>query len=254
MVVASVVRSVEHSLDLTSRLILKLARRDDVSPDEQQALASLPERTESYEAGATIIREGVPQIASRLLLSGYSARRSVLHSGKQQITELHIPGDFVDLHSFGLKVLDHDVVAITACEFAVVPHERLERITETMPHLTRLLWLNTLLDAATHREWLVSAGRRTAYQHHAHLFCEWAVRHDVVGLEREGRYPFPFTQVQLADILGLTDVHVNRTLQEMRAAGLVDVVRRELVIHDFAGLAAAADFDPAYLHLDRRRR
>jgi CRP-like cAMP-binding protein len=97
-----------------------------------------------------------------------------------------------------------------------------------MPHLTLLLWLNTLPDAAIHREWLVSAGRRNANQHLAHLFCERAVRHDLVGLGHDGRCPFPFTQVQLTIFCGLTDVHVNRVLQELRALGLIEVVRPSL--------------------------
>lgn len=241
-------------MDVTRSLVLKLERRDVLSDDEKQALAALVERVVTHRPGARVVREGDPQTVSLLLVRGIAVREKMLRDGEKQLTELHLPGDFVDLHGFGLKVLDHNVVAATEAEFAVVPHERLERITETRPHLTRLLWLNTLIDAAIHREWLVSVGRRSAYAKVAHLFCELAVRFDVVGIGENGRWPFPLTQQHVADLCGLTAVHVSRTLKLLTADGLAQLKGRELLIADFQKLAKAAEFDPAYLHLARMPR
>ena len=201
-----------------------------------------------------MIVEGEHLSVSRLLLDGLAARQKVVVDGRRQITALHIPGDFVDLHSFTLKRLDHDVVTMTACSFAVGPHEALREITETQPHLTRLLWLSTMMNAAAHREWLVSAGRRIAIAQIANLLCEMMVRSDIVGLARGSSYPLPITQDDVADICGLTPTHVNRTLRELRIKGAIDWQRAVVTIHDWNELRRIAAFDPAYLILDNEPR
>src|SRR5690606_13153704 len=109
-----------------------------------------------------IVREGDRPKDSCLLLDGFAARYKMMADGRRQITAIHMAGDFVDLHSFILKIMDHGILALSACRVAYVPHATLQRITETHPHLTRLLWLNTLMDGATHREWLAAMGRRSA--------------------------------------------------------------------------------------------
>ncbi len=135
-----------------------------------------------------------------------------------------------------------------------MPHEKLEEITVRFPHLTRLLWFSTNLDAAIHREWMLSAGRRTALGRVAHLFCELLLRLQISGLVEDDSYDFPLTQVQLADCLGLTSVHVNRTLQQLRKDGLIELRDRKLRILDRAGLKRVAEFDPCYLYLKKQPR
>jgi CRP-like cAMP-binding protein len=117
-----------------------------------------------------------------------------------------------------------------------------------------MLWLSTLMDAAIHREWIASAGRRSAQQSIAHLFCEMMLRYQMVQLARNNRCPMPLTQSQLADTSGFTSVHVNRVVQELRALGVIEWRNGELAIFDFDGLAEVAGFDPAYLVLDRQQR
>jgi CRP-like cAMP-binding protein len=211
-------------------------------------------RIDRYAADADVIVEGVPQTESRLQLDGVTCRYKAMRDGRRQIMELHFGGDFVDLHSFTLKQLDHNVAAITPVSFAIVPHAALREITETEPHLTRLLWLTTMLDAAIQREWVVSAGRRSAIGRMAHLFCELFVRLSVVGLTEGDVYPLPLTQEDMADVCGLTPVHVNRTLQELRATGALEWQRGIVTIRDWPALQTIGEFDPAYLYLERRPR
>jgi CRP-like cAMP-binding protein len=232
----------------------KLRRRDDISDQEESAIREMVAGTLQFAADKVIIRAGEMLNQSLILLRGWAARAKDLPSGQRQFAELHVPGDFADLHSFTLKRLDHDVVSITPCLFAVVPHERLKEMTERMPHLTRVFWFATNLDAAIHREWAVSLGRRSAISRMAHLFCELLVRLEIVGLTQGTSYDFPLTQVELAESLGLTSVHVNRTLQELRRMGLVEVENRRIDILDVDSLKTLAEFDDAYLHLEKRKR
>lgn len=236
------------------RLVLKLERRDAVSADERRVLESAVARIDSYAARADVIVEGVPQTESRLQLDGVTCRYKAMRDGRRQIMEINIGGDFVDLHSFTLKQLDHNVGTITRASFAIVPHAALHEITETQPHLARLLWLMTMLDAAIHREWVVSAGRRSAIARMANLFCELFVRAEVVGLAEGNCYRLPITQEDMADVCGLTPVHVNRTLQELRAGGSVEWQRGTVTIKDWRALQGIAEFDPAYLFLERQPR
>jgi CRP-like cAMP-binding protein len=235
-----------------ARLVLKFECRDALSAEEKQALGDAVERLEAVARGRIVVAEGDPQTSSRILVEGICARRKMLADGRQQITAVHLPGDFFDLHSFGLKVLDHDVVALTPARLAVVPHAALRKFTETLPHLARMLWLSTLLDAAMHREWLTSAGRRSALEHLGCFFCEIANRYNVVGIGGEGRWPFPLSQEELADVCGLTSVHINRTLQAIRQEDLADLRGGEIIVPDLDRLAAAVGFDPAYLHIGPR--
>ena len=113
---------------------------------------------------------------STLVLSGITCRYRNLENGKRQITAIHVPGDFVDLHSFLIKQMDHSVGTLSPCIVAYAPHEGLERITERLPHLARLLWLLTLIDASIHRQWLVTMGAYPALNRTAHLLCELFTR------------------------------------------------------------------------------
>jgi CRP-like cAMP-binding protein len=231
------------------RFIDALSRRDILGEEERLLLASLPRRLKEFSADEEIIREGSQPKESCLVLEGFAARAQHLSTGKRQLTAVHIPGDFVDLHSLLLKVMDHGVVALSKCKVVFIPHENLRSITETHPHLGRLLWLSTLIDGAIQRAWITCMGRRSAAQHLAHLVCELYRRLEVVGLARDFSFEFPVTQSELGDMLGLSDVHVNRILQELRGSGLVQWQAQRIAIPDFQSLSAFCDFDPTYLNL-----
>ena len=232
----------------------KLRARDDISTEEEEALRTMVSQVVDVPQDRTVIRHGEDLPHSTLLVSGWLARVKDLPGGERQITELHVAGDFADLHAFTLKCLDHDVISLARCRLALVPHQRLKDITENLPHLTRVLWLMTNVDASIQREWTLSLGQRQAISRMAQLFCELNVRLGVIGLSQNDSYDFPLTQVELGQALGLTSVHVNRTLQELRRRELIDLEGGRLRIRDLQGLKEIAEFDPAYLYMDKRPR
>ena len=148
--------------------------------------------------------------------------------------------------------LEHNVGALTDVRMANVPHAALRDITERHPHLTRMLWFMTLVDAAVLREHLLSVGRRDALGRIAQLLCELNLRLEVVGMADKGLFALPLTQADLADATGLTAVHVNRTLRTLRDRGIVTFRSGRVTIDDWPALQAAAEFDPGYLYLGRR--
>jgi CRP-like cAMP-binding protein len=239
---------------MIDRHLMKLRARDEISAEEEQALRDALGQVLHYPADHTFITPGQELTCSTLLLEGVLCRYKDLSDGERQITELHVAGDFADLHSFTLKHLDHNVMTLTPARIVQVPHEKLKGITEQYPHLARVLWFLTNLDAAIHREWEVSLGRRNALQRTAHLFCELQVRLGIVGLASESEFDLPLTQLEVAECLGLTSVHVNRVLKELRERKFVEFRSGRVTIADLAGLRRIAEFDPAFLYLDKRAR
>jgi CRP-like cAMP-binding protein len=239
---------------MTNPLILKLDQRDRLSDDEKRVLESAIARVRVVAADEDIVHEGDRPNESSLLLDGFAARYKIFSNGRRQITALHVAGDFVDLHSFLLKTMDHGVLALTPCRVAVVPHSVLEKITDEHPHLTRLLWLSTLVDGAIHREWLTAMGRLSATAHLAHLICELFLRLETVGRTEGDTIQIPLTQAELGDTLGLSTVHVNRVLQELRKEGLIRWQGDALTILDWDRLKAVGEFTPTYLNLQQEHR
>lgn len=232
-------------------LIAKLQRRDFLTADEEQHLGELLEPPRTVPAGVELVRAGDRPTQSTLLLSGYMGRIVVGPGGERQFTQLNLSGDFLDLHSFLMKQMDHGVVALTDCVVATTPHAKLRRLTETQPHLTRMLWLETVIDAAIHRQWLYGMGRQDAVSRAAHLICELALRSQAAELGGPEGFDMPLTQTVLADVLGVTAVHANRSLMSLRRGGLIEQNGPRLVVLDWHGLAAQGQFDPAYLRLER---
>jgi len=236
------------------QLCRSLLRRDTLSDQEMRILAGLRQVEAHFKKGADIIEEHSRPTASCLLVSGLTARAISLADGRRQLTALHVPGDFVDLHALLLRKMDHSVMALTECRVVFVPHPDLVAITENAPHLTRLLWLSTTVDAAIQREMIASVGRRTPLQHLAHTICELYLRLEVVGLAESGKFRFAITQSELADVLGLSLVHTNRTVQDLRATGLVQWSQTDVQITDMDRLTWLAGFDPTYLNLSSEPR
>jgi CRP-like cAMP-binding protein len=188
-----------------------------------------------------------------LVLDGFTTRYKDSPDGSRQITAIHTPGDFVDLHSLLIKEMDHSVGALSRCRVLHFPHSRLVSLSQTHAHLTRLLWLMTLIDASINREWIAAASR-TAPEQLAHLICELYVRLAITDHVRDFRFTLPVTQMELGEALGLSAVHVNRTLQQLRSEGLFTWQNQEIEILDWTALQRRASFDPRYLHLAKEPR
>lgn len=234
------------SLDLLFRHI---EIRDRLSPEEKSTLQGAVDRRYIVSASEDIVREGSKPDQCTILLSGLATRYRLLPNGTRQFTALHIPGDFIDLQSFPLKLMDHSLGALTDCTLATVPHATLMEITETQPRLTRILWKLSLLDSAIHREWIVAIGGLSAVSHMAHLFCEMYLRLESIGLAKDHKFPLPLTQEQLADALGISPVHVNRTLQSLRGDGIIEFDGRAGTILNWDKLVEVGQFDDKHLHL-----
>ncbi|HEY7384918.1 MAG TPA: Crp/Fnr family transcriptional regulator [Beijerinckiaceae bacterium] len=232
-------------------LIRKLRSISALSDDEMQVLRSLPLTVAQVDADQDIVREGDQPSQSCILLEGFVCRYKLTEDGRRQIFSFHTPGDIPDLQSLHLAVMDHNVKTLVRCKVAFVPHEALTELTRRCPRIGDVLWRDTLIDAAIFREWMVGIGRRSAVTRIAHLLCEVYLRLRAVGLTNGQECEFPITQTEIGDALGLSTVHVNRSLQELRASGLIELRRGALGILDWQALCKAGEFDQVYLHLDQ---
>jgi CRP-like cAMP-binding protein len=228
--------------------------REELSEDEKCILEDSIVSVRSLPSRHLLVRAGKRIETSTLLLEGIICRYMDDREGQRQLVAVHVPGDFVDLHGFPMKRLDHDVATIGPVKIASFEHGTLQTITERHPHLTRMLWFSTLLDAAMHREWIFRLGRLAAEGRVAHLFCELNVRLEMVGLASGGRYMLPMTQPDLAETCGITGVHVNRVLRALRERGLLTYKGGEVHILDVQKLADVAEFEPDYLYGTERDR
>ena len=233
-------------------LVRKLESIADLSAEERQAVLALPIRTNVLRAKQDIVRDGDKPSQCCLILDGWACRYKLLGEGRRQILSFHLPGDVPDLQSLHLHTMDHSLATVTQATVAFIPHDALRDLTTRFPGVAAILWRDTLIDAATFREWITGIGRRSAYGRIAHLFCELYLKLEAVGLAGEHRCQIPLTQLELSDALGLTDVHVNRVLKELRERGLVTFKGYALTIELWEELARAAEFDPIYLHLVKR--
>jgi CRP-like cAMP-binding protein len=230
-------------------MIRKLDSIFPLSEEEKQALQDLPMQITVFKADQDIVRIGDRPSQCCLLLEGYTCVYKLTSEGKRQIMALHVPGDIPDLQSLHLKVLDNSIATICPCTVGFIQHEDLRRMCERHPRITAALWRETLVDASVFREWLLNIGRRESYTRMAHLLCEFLVRLKVVGLAEDGTFDLPITQVELADAIGTSTVHVNRVLQALRAEGLIETKSTQVTIPDWERLKEVGDFDPLYLDL-----
>jgi len=228
---------------------LRDKRGVNLEPDERSRLEAAISEVQTFPPRTTIARAGEPLEQSTLLLEGIMSRYIDDRRGLRQLVAVHVPGDFLDLHAFPLKTLDHDVATMTAATVATISHSELDAIMLEMPQLVRKLWFSTLIDAAIHRAWLFRFGRLDAIGRVAHFLCETNVRLISAGLSDGRRFALELRQTDLAEICGLTNVHVNRVMRHLREERLC-VFRSSLVeILDPERLAARGQFDPYYLYI-----
>jgi CRP-like cAMP-binding protein len=235
-------------------LYLQLGQHDDLSNEEKAVLAETVTFGRDFEKGQDLVSTGSRPAYSTMLLDGLAARYKVLEDGGRQFTSLQVPGDFVDLHAFLLKTMDHGIVALSPCRVMFADHSKLRTITERAPHLTRLLWLDTLVDGAIHREWIVAMGRRSKTSHLAHLICELFVRLQVVKRTSGMSFDLPLSQAEMADVLGLSVVHMNRVIGSLKKTKVITWVNHTVTILDWDQLAELAEFDLTYLSMNNEPR
>jgi CRP-like cAMP-binding protein len=235
---------------LSDALITKLTRSNKLDADDIEAIRRLPMRLHELGPKETIAADGTRPAECCLLGEGFAVRSKLTSSGERQILSLHIPGEIPDLQSLHLHVMDHDLVALTPCKLGFISHHNIRQLNRRQPNLADAFWRETLIDAAIFREWLVNLGRRPALPRLAHLFVELYRRLEAIGRAAGGEFELPFTQEQLADCLGLSTVHLNRVLQELRRKGAVKPSRQFHQLVDLEFLERLSGFDATYLHLD----
>ena len=235
--------------DALELFLRKVDARSPLSTYEREAILRLPTVPRRVAAYAEIVRLGEQTEHALLVAQGLVARFAHTADGRRQHTSIHLAGDMPDLHSLVLPAAPAPVIALTATTVFQIPHAALRKLTLDYTAIAAALWRESVIDGQITAQWLVSVGRRDARGRLAHLLCEMATRYKWIGNSRNCTFPLPITQEQIADALGLTSVHVNRSLQALRREGLVRVARGEATILDWDALAFAAEFDPTYLHL-----
>jgi CRP-like cAMP-binding protein len=230
--------------------VRRLELRSTLTSEDRAALHDLPLMSRRFAADKQIVVEGQRATHACLLVSGFAIREKVVASGQRQILALHLPGDMVDLQNVLLTVADHGVRALTDVVVAMVPIDAVVRLAFRNPGVGEAMWRDTLVDAALFREWTAAIGRRDAATRLAHLLCEMGVRLEIAGLGQRDAYQLPVSQEVLGDCLGLTSVHVNRTLRQLEEEGVIVREKRALRIVDWRTMTRRGDFDLRYLHLE----
>jgi CRP-like cAMP-binding protein len=237
----------------TTALIRKLESIAPLAPEEKAALLRLPLRLKAVAANQDIVSEGDTPSECCLIVDGFACRYNITAEGKRQILSFHMSGDIPDLQSLHLSVMDHSLISLVPCRLAFIQHDDMRSLMRHHPRLGDLFWRDTLIDAAVFRQWVVNVGRRQAPARMAHLLCELLVRLRAVELVEDYAFDLPVTQGDLADAMGITNVHVNRVLQDLRRMGLISLHGKTLKVLDWEGLKKVGDFDPTYLHLVKKQ-
>lgn len=216
--------------------------------DDEGRLRAACRHIRSYPAGHDLIQEGAEPGPVFVILDGWVARYKILPEGTRQIIAFMMPGDFCDMHVAMLDEMDHNIGTLTAATVATIQRSEMEALVNASPALIRAFWLSQLIEAAILRSTIVSMGRRGSLERIAHLLCELCFRLRNTDPASNRRFVVPFSQIVLADAVGLTPVHVNRVIRKLRLSGALENDGASLVISDLQALARIAGFDDNYLH------
>lgn len=236
----------DHPLE---QFVRSLELKVPLSASGRAAVRGLPIRIRTMEAAAYLTREGDRPEHCGILASGYAYRQKQTSRGERQIVGLHIPGEALDLQHLFLSEADHSVQMLTRGEVGMLARSDLQDLVATHSDVAKAIMVAVLIEASIFREWVLNVGRRDAKSRIAHLLCEFAIRLRSHGLATGDPYILPITQEQLADAVGLTPVHVNRTLKALQAEGFIERDKRNVSFPSWARLREVADFNQRYLHL-----
>ena len=220
---------------------------------DREAILALPVSVRTHESSTYLIREAEPAGDCMVLLSGFAYRSKLSGDGSRQIVSLHVPGDALDLQNLFLAISDHSAQMLTRGEVAYIPRKQLQILVRCSATFAEAVFVKTLVEASIFREWILNIGRRNARARVAHLLCELAVMLEAQGLVSDYGYELPMTQEQIGDAVGLTAVHVNRTLKSLEAEGLITRTKRSIGFPDWPRLRLVGDFNQRYLHLPLSR-
>lgn len=232
----------------------RLLLRSALGPQERAAILGLSGQSKRFQVNHDIVSPGKVVDHACLIVSGLAARYDQMADGERQITAFYVPGDLSDLHSVVAPVAAWGIVALTQTQTTFIPHDELRSLVERYPAIALAFWRDTAADGSILAKWVGNLGRRDARARLAHLLCEMALRFEAAGVGSREHFRFDVSQLNLADALGLTSVHVNRTLQSMRAEGLIRTEGRDFFVDDWPRLTRFARFDPDYLLVGQPQR
>jgi CRP-like cAMP-binding protein len=238
------------SMDGRGPLVTKLSRFILLSDEDVRVLDALCLNEERIKADTDIVRQGDVPRSAFVLTHGMAFRYRLTPDGKRQILTFMIPGDIFGLHIFLLRSMDHSIATLVPTRIATIPRATVFDLFEHHPRIGAALWWSALQQNAINRERIVALGRRSARGRVAYLLCELVWRQRAVRLAEDDAIRLPLTQVELADTLGLTAVHVNRILQGFRRDNLIALMHHRLTLLDVEKLQKIAGFNQDYLHLD----
>ncbi len=238
---------------MENRFVDKLEGYGLLAPDEVAALRAATAHPKKFPARRDLIREGDKPGPVFVVLEGWACRYKILPNGSRQVLAFLMPGDCCDLHIGLLEEMDHGIQTVTSALVATIGREEMDAMMERHPGIARSMYIAQLVDEGTMRAWITSMGRRTSVERVAHLMCELYIRGFNIGLTRDQKFALPVSQLLLADSLGMTPVHLNRVLRELRLTGSMSLGRGSLMINDPVKLTQIAGFDENYLHRRLRK-
>jgi len=234
-----------------SRLLFRLERLNTLSAADRQRIVDLPLKLVNYPAHREIVSYGYSTSRCTVVLDGFLYSHKPVAGSRRQITSFFVPGDIVDLPTLFLPNVDHTIATLGPAVLAFVPHAALKEVLDESSALAQAFWRETLMQAAIFQEWVVNLGRRDAFARLAHIVCELTMRLQSVGLARDLSFSMPWTQIDLADACGISNVHANRIVQELRLRGLLEWDSKRVKIRNWNSLVQLGDFDDDYLKLGR---
>jgi CRP-like cAMP-binding protein len=233
---------------MPNRFVEKLQGFAELTGEAVSALVATTSQPQTFKPRQDLIREGDRPGPVFVVLEGWAIRYKVLPNGSRQIMAFLMPGDACDLNIGMLAEMDHSIQTVTQATVARIPGETMSDLMTTHPGIARAMYVAQLIDEGTLRAWIVSLGRRSSAERAAHLLLELYVRNVRIKEMRHDEIELPLSQVVLADALGMTPVHINRVLQELRQSGAIMLRRGLLRIQDPIALTRISGFDENYLH------
>ena len=237
-----------HSDAIRAALLRRLRISSGISEEDIREIRALPIAVRQYPAEQAVVRDGESATECCLIAEGFCVRSKTIADGKRQILSIHIPGEIPDLMSLFLHVMDHDLSTLTPCTLGFISHETLRRLHHRRPNVAEIFWRDTLIDASMFREWIVNVGQRPAPARLAHVMAELRERLRIIGRVDGDSFEMPLTQEQIGEALGITAVHVNRVVKQLREDGIVEIHRGRASVLDEAKFQELSDFDGRYLH------
>jgi CRP-like cAMP-binding protein len=235
----------------SSRMITRLRCVTDISATAERLITLLPIAVRNYAANDIIVAQGAKPSDCCLVLDGFVAREKTANASDRQIISFYVPGDIPDANTLHLPKMDHNLISIGPAVVGFIPHQSMHALLAQSPELLHAFWRETLIDSAVLRQCVVNLGQREGIARVAHLLCELATRLDAIGLLRDQSLPIPWTQADLADATGMSAIHANRVIQDLRMRGIVQWESKQVRIVDWRQLVHVAGFSPDYLHFKR---